>query len=91
MITSEGSDDAPKERKTRRERFLAVAERRTVAVLDRLRLLANCANRSSYEFTEADVARIFDAIEAELERTRAAFRGKRRKVSFTLQENEGGD
>lgn len=64
-------------RKTKRERFLVVAQRRTERILHDLRLLANCGNRGAYEYTDADVAKIFDAIEREMQRARGRFAGRR--------------
>jgi hypothetical protein len=73
-------------RKTRRERFLSVAERRTKRVLKEVVMLGNCSNRNAYEYTAADVSKIFGAIEAELARIRERFeKPERRKgVDFSL-------
>ena len=76
-----------RKRKSRRERFLDVAEKRTVAVLKRLRLLGNCANKAAYEYTDEDIQRIFGAVEAELEEAKAKFRG-RKDVEFRLRDSE---
>ena len=70
--TEERSDDASSG-ETKRERFLRVAERRTNNVLYRIRVLSNCANTYSYEFSPADVEMIFDAIDGELLRARSRF------------------
>ena len=48
------------------ERFKRVAENRTNKIIDQIRLLGNCSNRSNYEYTEEDVKKIFAAIEVEL-------------------------
>lgn len=70
----------------RRRRFVTVAERRTRRLLRDLRLLGNCANRSAYEYTEADVLRILAAIEDELEGVRARFRrASPKEVDFRLE------
>ena len=71
-------------RKTRRERFLTVAERRTREILHKIRLLGNCSNKSSYEYSEDEVARIFEAIERELHAARARFQGPK-EIEFHLQ------
>lgn len=57
----------------KRERFKRVATRRTNAVLKRLQVLGNCANRSAYEFTEEEANKIFSEIERELKLTRMKF------------------
>jgi hypothetical protein len=79
--------DSPKEkqgRKTPRERFLIVAERRTIRILKNLRLLANCSKRGAYEYTEEDTQKIFDAIQQELDRAKAAFADKK-TLNFRLR------
>jgi hypothetical protein len=76
-------------RKTKRQRFLTVAERRTVKVLRALKLLGNCGNKSAYEYNDADIEKIFGAIQDELGRTRDRF-GRSKEVHFSLGENEGG-
>lgn len=62
---------------TKREAFLRLAERRTNAVLEKVRVLSNCANPYAYEYTEDDVRKIFTAIEGELRAARAKFQGSR--------------
>ena len=72
-------------RKTRRERFLEVAQRRTKALLRDLRLLGNCGNRSAYEYTDAEVEKIFSAIQQELDLARSRFRtAEKKEVDFSL-------
>jgi hypothetical protein len=58
---------------TKREKFLRLATQRTQEVLDRLRILGNCANRQLYEYTESDVKKIFSAIEDQLKAVKAKF------------------
>lgn len=71
----------PKESK--RDAFLRLAERRTNAVLERVRVLSNCANPYAYEYSEEDVKKIFGAIEQELKVARIKFQ-QSRKTSFSL-------
>ena len=68
---------------TKREAFLRLAEKRTNAVLERIRVLSNCANPYAYEYTDEDVRRIFAAIDQELKIARAKFQDQRRRY-FTL-------
>lgn len=53
-------------KETKRERFVRLAEKRTNAVFDKLRVLGGCANRQLYEYDEADVEKIRKAITDEL-------------------------
>jgi len=58
----------------KKERFQRLAERRTNDVLERLRILGNCANRGQYEYAAEDVRKIFKAIDSEVERIRLKFK-----------------
>ncbi len=64
-------------------RFKRVAQRRTENVLNSLRVLGNCANKSTYQYTEEDIAKIFRAIEEQLRLSKSEFKFIRRK-KFTL-------
>ena len=66
------------------ERFKRVAEGRTNKIIDQIRLLGNCANRSNYEYSEEDVRKIFSAIELELKETKAKYQSKDRNKKFEL-------
>jgi len=58
---------------TKREKFLRLATLRTQEVLSRLRILGNCANRQVYEYNEADLDKIFSAIDKQLKDVKAKF------------------
>ena len=51
---------------TKRDRFVRIVENRTNKIIDMLRLLGNCANKSNYDYTDADVTKIFNTLEKEL-------------------------
>jgi hypothetical protein len=70
----------------RRAAFKRLAEKRTNAVLQRIRVLAHCSNRYVYEYSQTDVEQIFGAIDEELERARMRFSGKREVNRFTLED-----
>lgn len=61
------------DKKTKRERFLRLAPQRTNAVLGKLKVLSNCANRSAYEYSEEEVAKIFNEIEKRVKETKSKF------------------
>jgi hypothetical protein len=71
-------------KETKREAFVRLASKRTDAVIDRVRVLSNCANPYAYEYTDEDVRKIFSAIEKELRAARAKFQAREQK-SFSLQ------
>jgi len=59
----------------KRERFIKIAEARTNKILDMLRLLANCSNKSNYDYSEEDIKQIFAVIDKEIKETKNAFLG----------------
>lgn len=58
---------------TKREKFVRLAEARTNKIIDMLRLLGNCANKSNYDYSDADIQKIFTAIEKELKNTKLKY------------------
>ena len=58
---------------TKRDKFVWLAEARTNKIIDMVRLLGNCSNKANYDYTEADVQKIFTAIEKELKNTKLKF------------------
>ena len=70
--------------KEKRERFKRVAENRTNNIINQIRLLGNCANRSNYEYSEEEVKKIFAAIEAEIKDTKAKYQTKNTSKKFEL-------
>ena len=67
----------------KKEAFSRLAAQRTNGVLERLRILGNCANRQLYDYSDEDVKRIFGALEKELRLVKAKFLNSRRP-DFTL-------
>lgn len=57
----------------RRERFKRLATARTNAVLQRLKVLGNCANQQAYEYSEEEVEKIFATIDKYLKSIKAKF------------------
>jgi len=55
------------------ERFKRLATLRTNAVMKRLKILGNCANRQIYDYTEVDVNKIFTVIERQVRETKTKF------------------
>lgn len=61
------------------DRFVRLATKRANAVLEKLRVLGNCSNRSVYEYSEEEVNKIFSAIGRELNETKAKFQSTKSK------------
>ena len=68
---------------TPEERFKRIAEVRTNAVINRLRILGNLSNRQMYGYTEKDINKIFSAINKQVKETRAKF-NSRKEDKFKL-------
>jgi len=69
---------------TKRDAFKRLAEKRTNAVLERIRILANCSNPYAYEYADEDIRLIFAAIEQELRIAKSKFANRRRR-EFKLE------
>lgn len=69
---------------TKREAFRRLAERRTNAVLERVRVLGNLSNPYAYEYSDDDIKAIFAAIDNELKLTKLKFQSQRRR-EFKLE------
>lgn len=66
------------------ERFKRLAAARTNEILNKLRILSNCANRSAYEYSEDDISKIFAAIEKAAKESRSKFYFPSRGKGFKL-------
>ena len=64
---------------TKAEKFTRLAPPRINKVIGGLQSLKKLAVRSSYEYTEEQVLKMFTAIKAELEECEAAFKPKEKK------------
>lgn len=71
-----------KKYKNKRDRFLEVAEKRTNAVLERIRILGNCANKNIYEYENEEIVKIFKIIQKQLDDTKLLFKKNKRKKKF---------
>lgn len=56
-----------------RERFKRLATLRTNAILQKLKVLGNCSNRSAYDYSEDEINKIFSEIERRVRETKAKF------------------
>lgn len=62
-------------------RFRRLAASRTDAVIEKLRILSNCANTQLYKYSDEEVKKVFKAIEDQLNVVKARFR-KRQRTKF---------
>ena len=70
---------------SKHDKFVRLAETRTNKIMDLIRLLRNCSNTATYEYSHDEVERIFQAIESEIKETKKSFQrvGKKNK-KFSL-------
>lgn len=68
----------------RRSNFKRLATTRTNEVLRRLKILANCSNRSHYDYTEEEINKIFSEIEKKVREAKAKFTFPNRDKEFKL-------
>lgn len=64
------SDKIPKNgasSRDKRARFIALAEKRTINAIRAIRIIGKLANRTNYEYSEADVKKIIQALTKEIE------------------------
>jgi hypothetical protein len=60
-------------KETKHERFKRIAGKRTNDILDKIRLLGNCANRNTYEYSKDEVNKIIKEIEKNLKIAKLKF------------------
>jgi hypothetical protein len=69
---------------TRNDRFKRIAAKRTNDVLNKLRLLGNCSNRSGYDYSEEEVDKIFNTIHQATKTAKSKFSFGKRNKEFKL-------
>ena len=62
-------------RESKHDKFVRIAEARTNKAGEMIRLIGNCANTGSYEYTEEEVKKIFTYLEREIKNARSRFNG----------------
>ena len=60
----------------KRERFIRIAEGRVNRILENLTYLSKCSNKNNYEYSEADVRRIFTEIDRKVKEVKIQFQSK---------------
>lgn len=62
-------------KESKHEKFVRIVEARTNKAGEMLRLIGNCANIGSYEYSEEEVKKVFAYLEKELKNARNKFNG----------------
>lgn len=68
----------------KQQRFKRLAATRTNEIINKLRVLSNCSNRSAYEYSEDDIIKIFTAIDKAVRAARSKFNFPHNKHRFKL-------
>ena len=64
-----------KEQESKREKFIRIAEARTNKAAEMIRLLGNCANKTTYAYTDEDIKKIFNYLDKEIKSVRNKYSG----------------
>ncbi|HUD05109.1 MAG TPA: hypothetical protein VMR59_03920 [Patescibacteria group bacterium] len=67
---------------TRHARFKRLALKRTNEVLEKIRILGNLSNKSSYEYSDQEIDKIFKEVEIQVRTVKARFKPRKRKFKF---------
>ena len=75
-----------KNEETKRDKFVRIAEARTNKIINMIQLLGNSSNQSLYEYSQKDVNKIFNAIQAELDEAKKRYskQDSQKGSKFTL-------
>ena len=78
-VAKEGASD-------KREKFVQLAQSRTVNAIRAIRVIGKLGNKSHYEYGEADVKKIANALTKEIDalKARMSDQGGKAEVEFTL-------
>ncbi len=70
----------------KREKFVELAESRTVNAIKAIRVIGKLGNKNAYQFDDADVAKIIRALNKEVEalKARMSTTGGKESVEFKL-------
>ena len=72
--------------RNKRQKFVELAERRTVNAIKAIRVIAKLGNKSAYEYDDTDVKKIANALNREVEalKARMSSSGGKESVDFKL-------
>jgi ribosomal protein L7/L12 len=75
-----------KDRNGKRQKFVELAESRTINAIKAIRVIGKLGNKNAYEFTDADVTKIVKALGKEVDalKARMTSTGSKETVEFKL-------
>jgi hypothetical protein len=70
----------------KRQKFVELAERRTMNAIRAIRILGKLGNKNAYEFDDSDIKKIVSALTREIEglKTRMSSTGSKDSIEFKL-------
>jgi ribosomal protein L7/L12 len=71
--------------RNKRQKFVELAERRTVNAIKAIRVIAKLGNKSAYEYDDADVKKIANALTREVEALKARMTSSSGKESVDFK------
>ena len=78
------ADKKSSNKENNRDRFVRIIERRVNIVLNNMDSLSKCSNKKNYEYTDADVKKIFGEIDKKCREVKAMFSGYKNTKMFKL-------
>ena len=71
---------------TKQEKFVRLAEKRTLDIIKRVRLLSNLSSTKNYEYSSKQVNKILSSIDSEVLELKRSFKKEdyKRSVTFNL-------
>lgn len=69
---------------SKNDRFKRLATKRTIDVIEKIRILGNLSVKNNYEYTSDEVNKIFRSIEDQLKQTKARFLMSKKSKTFSL-------
>lgn len=77
---------AAKSKGSRRDKFVELAEKRTINAIKAIRVIGKLGNRSAYEYDDEDVRKIVKALNDEVEALKSRMKSTKRSdgVDFKL-------
>jgi hypothetical protein len=86
-MIGKNTEKSPKSKAEKRDKFVELAESRTINAIKAIRVIGKLGNRSAYEYSEADVKKIASALTREIDALKARMlqSGSKESVDFTLE------
>ena len=85
-VAGAGAGNNGTQARNKREKFVTLAESRTVNAIRAIRVIGKLGNKSHYEYSDTDVKKIISALSNEVDslKARLTAKGGRTEVEFKL-------